>query len=177
MSNWYCYVGDQRYGPVEEAELRQWVLQGRVRPTDLVWCEGMADWTPAEAALDGMPPAAPQAYGPAGPVRCQLPPGVEPHRGAAVLVLGLVGFLVTLGCGVGFILGIVAWVMGSVDLRKMDAGRMDPSGRGLTQAGRILGIVQMVLAVLGVLFFAGLMAFAIFARDVPSQGPAPLDLP
>jgi hypothetical protein len=41
-------------------------------------------------------------------------------------------------CG---ILGPVAWIMGHIDLGEMRAGRMDPSGEGLTNAGRICGIV------------------------------------
>ncbi len=64
---------------------------------------------------------------------------VRPHRGVMILVFGILGLVCC------FILGIVAWVMGSGDLREMDAGRMDPSGRGLTQAGKICGIISVVL--------------------------------
>ena len=56
------------------------------------------------------------------------------QRGWIVLALGILGF----GC---FPLGIVAWVLGNRDLREMRAGRMDPSGIGLTTAGQILGII------------------------------------
>jgi hypothetical protein len=64
---------------------------------------------------------------------------VRPHRGTVVLVLGILGLVCC------FICGIIAWVMGNTDLRDMDAGRMDPSGRGLTQAGKICGIISVVL--------------------------------
>jgi hypothetical protein len=64
---------------------------------------------------------------------------LKPHRGLAVLLLGIFGLKT---CGV---LGIVAFIMGRNDLAEMDAGRMDPSGRGMTQAGYILGIVSAVL--------------------------------
>jgi hypothetical protein len=47
------------------------------------------------------------------------------------------------------IFGIVAWVMGSADLKEMDAGTMDPSGRGNTSAGKICGMVATILLVLG----------------------------
>jgi hypothetical protein len=56
-----------------------------------------------------------------------------------VLTLGIIGVF----CCV--IPGIVAWAMGATDLKQMRAGSMDPSGRGLTQAGMILGIVSVVL--------------------------------
>ena len=70
---------------------------------------------------------------------------VQPHRGAMILVFGILG-LVT--CPV---FAVVAWVMGKVDLREIDAGRMDPEGRSLTQAGMILGMITVGLYVLGLL--------------------------
>ena len=50
-------------------------------------------------------------------------------------------------------LGIAAWVMGSGDLKQMDAGAMDPSGRGNTQAGKICGIIGTILMVIGIIVF------------------------
>ena len=80
----------------------------------------------------------------AGPVP---PQQMAPHRGTLVLVLGILGIVCC------FICGIVAWVFGNTDLREMDAGRMDPSGRGLTQAGKICGIIGVVLAILGIFYW------------------------
>lgn len=77
--------------------------------------------------------------------------GMEPHRGTLVLVLGILGLVVCV------ILGIVAWVMGNGDLRKMDAGQMDPSGRGLTQAGRVCGMISVILAIVGFAIWALMM--------------------
>jgi hypothetical protein len=75
-----------------------------------------------------------------GPVAGASPSRYQrPHRGGAVLTLGIIGVF----CCV--IPGIVAWAMGASDLKQMRAGNMDPSGRGLTQAGMILGIVSVVL--------------------------------
>jgi hypothetical protein len=65
-----------------------------------------------------------------------------PHRGSAVLTLGILS-LVT--CVIGIILGIIAWVMGQSDLQEMRAGRMDPEGEGMTNAGRICGIIGTCL--------------------------------
>ena len=71
-----------------------------------------------------------------------------PHRGGAILVLGIIGFLF---CCPGIILGPLAWSMGSSDLEAMRSGRMDPEGEGITQAGRILGILSTIasIAVIG----------------------------
>ena len=72
---------------------------------------------------------------------------LRPHRGGTILALGIIGIVCCWICG------IIAWVMGNGDLRAMDAGMMDPSGRGLTQAGRICGIISVVLAILGIVIW------------------------
>ena len=38
-------------------------------------------------------------------------------------------------------LGVAAWVMGNNDLREMAAGRMDSTGRDMTKAGRVCGMI------------------------------------
>jgi hypothetical protein len=80
---------------------------------------------------------------------------MKPHRGTLILILGILGLVV---CGP---LGIAAWVMGANDLKEMDAGTMDPSGRGTTQGGKICGIIACVLMV--VAFILGL----VFALVLP----------
>ena len=89
---------------------------------------------------------------------------MKPHRGTLILVLGILGLVI---CGP---LGIVAWVMGSGDLKEMDAGTMDPSGRGNTEAGKICGmigtILMIIVLVIGILV-AVLMGFAAFHRGNP----------
>ena len=78
------------------------------------------------------------------PVSVPQPPAasggalVKPHRGVVVLVLGILGIVVC------FICGIFAWVMGKNDLREMDAGTMDPAGRGMTKAGKICGMIGVI---------------------------------
>lgn len=69
---------------------------------------------------------------------------LRPHRGGVVLTLGILGILCC------FICGIIAWLMGNGDLREIDAGRMDPSGRGLTQAGKICGMISVILPIIGI---------------------------
>ncbi|MDX2148672.1 MAG: hypothetical protein SFZ23_14255 [Planctomycetota bacterium] len=81
---------------------------------------------------------------------------LDPHRGVLLLVLGILSLV--LGC---FPLGIVSWVLGNNDLKSMAEGRMDPSGRGLTQAGKILGIVSVVLFSLGFLVWLLMLVLGI----------------
>ena len=98
-------------------------------------------------------PIGPQAQG-------QQP--LNPHRGGAILALGILGLVVC------FICGIVAWIMGNKDLWEMDAGRMDPSGRGLTQAGRICGMVSVILPIVVICLWL-LMAIIIGAGSALSR--------
>jgi uncharacterized membrane protein YphA (DoxX/SURF4 family) len=81
---------------------------------------------------------------------------MKPHRGTLILVFGILSLVV---CGP---LGIAAWVMGSGDLKEMDAGTMDPSGRSITQAGKICGIIGTILTIIGllVLGIAFMLGFA-----------------
>jgi len=79
----------------------------------------------------------------------------KPHRGVAVLVLGILGIVVC------FICGIIAWVMGNNDLREMAAGTMDPSGRGMTQAGKICGMISVILAIVGICIWLLIMMFSV----------------
>lgn len=67
---------------------------------------------------------------------------MKPHRGPVILTFGILGLVV---CAV---FGVVAWVMGNNDVREMDQGYMDPSGRDLTTVGRILGIIGTVIMIL-----------------------------
>ena len=94
--------------------------------------------------------------------------GLKPHRATVVLVLGILGLVVC------FICGIIAWVMGNGDIREMDAGRMDPSGRGMTQAGRIIGIIGTVLgsiALIWVIISFGIAAVAVGGAAAAGSHP------
>ncbi len=71
---------------------------------------------------------------------------MKPHHGTLILIFGILGLVI---CAP---LGIAAWIMGNGDLKQMDSGAMDPSGRSLTNAGRICGMIATILLGLGILF-------------------------
>ena len=54
-----------------------------------------------------------------------------------------------LGIACCFPLGIAAWIMGNNDMQQIEAGMMDPSGKGTTNAGKICGIIGTILAIVG----------------------------
>ncbi|MFL5245166.1 MAG: zinc-ribbon domain-containing protein [Gemmataceae bacterium] len=119
----------------------------------------------------------------------------EPHRGSAVLVMGFISLICSplamlfvccpplslVLCVVSIALGVPAWAMGHGDLRKIEAGTMDPRGRGRTQAGKILGVIGTLLSVLVILAAIAFLVYWINANGNianrwwwgPGVGPAP----
>ena len=87
---------------------------------------------------------------------------LKPHRGTLILVLGILSLIV---CGP---LGIAAWIMGNNDLREIDAGQMDSTGRSLTQAGRVCGIIACILMALSVI--AAILFFLLFIGGAAASG-------
>jgi hypothetical protein len=85
---------------------------------------------------------------------------MRPHRGGLILALGILGLVCC------FICGIIAWVMGSNDLKEMAAGRMNPTGQGLTQAGKICGMISVILQVVGFIIWMLFMSLGIVSGFV-----------
>ena len=80
----------------------------------------------------------------------QMPPPtqpmqpMQPHRGVMILVFSILSWFICV------IFGIVAWILANNDLRAMEEGRMDPTGEGLTKAGKIVSIISVILTVVGI---------------------------
>lgn len=117
----------------------------------------------------------------------------DSHRGGMVMAFGIisivaifvsggaffaVGPFAGMGSIFGLIFGIMAWVMGGKDMREINSRRMDPDGRGLTQAGYYMGIIGTILHLLAMLcscgvFLAGLAFFAAMFKNMPPGGVPP----
>ena len=83
---------------------------------------------------------------------------LKADRGLLVLWMGILGsvlFFVP-------VFGVMAWVMGSSDLREMRQGTMDPRGVGLTRAGQLLGMIEVLaFIVLMVVVLFGWLVFRV----------------
>jgi hypothetical protein len=130
--------GDQKYGPYTLEEVRSYVAQGSIAPSDLVWTEGMTDWRPlsellARTDLSGAPQPPPL---PVHDAVLKRPPSMH---WLVVLLLGLITFglffpvwaivqaiwvrqidpaskglkLLAIGLPVGFVLAFVSGLAGS----------------------------------------------------------------
>ncbi len=56
---WYYAIGDQRHGPVEQAEFDRLVADGTITANTLVWRQGMTAWQPRSAVVAGATGSAP----------------------------------------------------------------------------------------------------------------------
>jgi uncharacterized membrane protein len=82
----------------------------------------------------------------------------EQSQATTILILGIVGLLC---CGP---LGIVSWIMGNKELKAIEEGRRNPAQRSTANAGRVIGIVAVVLWVL-----AAILSFVGFLTIFPFQ--------
>lgn len=62
---WYIARDGKQHGPLSDVEMRTFVAQGHLKPTDLIWRPGFADWRPAPAVF---------------PFQQQQPPAAAPQR-------------------------------------------------------------------------------------------------
>ncbi len=168
--SWYYAKGNQQFGPVPHATVRQLLATGELAPTDLVWTTGMAEWAEARTvdsltpepvrapepppAQSTPPPVPPPSWGQPPPPPRPGPFGQHPGypspfgarsqhgRATGAFVCGLLS-LVCSPAGIGLILGIVAMIMASNATSEM-ARTNNFEGRGLAKAGFILGIIGIV---------------------------------
>jgi len=164
---WYYAKGGAQLGPVEESELKAKISAGEVGPGDLVWREGMDDWTPAVqvaelVALPTQPAMAASAPGsavssPYAPPASQLTvqtstvPMIPAPCGKATasMVLGICALCFSLCCSpVGLVLGILAVVFGFQANREIDHNPQLVPQRGKAKGGLIMGWIAIGLAVL-----------------------------
>ena len=135
-AEWYYARNKKQHGPVSSAGLKELAQSGELRPTDLIWKEGLPEWTPASSIKNLFPdetdiaptPPRKKAAAKPPPEPDEEPPADEedeedrPRRkkkkkkastegggGSKVLfwVLGGVGAILLLFCCVGGIIGVV----------------------------------------------------------------------
>ncbi len=145
MQYYFKASDENEYGPIGEGEIRTWLHQGRMNQNSLMRAVNSGEWRPlndypeliALLALSSSAPPAPPSSSKATSTH------LEPHRGALILTFGILSIVCC------FPFGIAAWIMGNNDMQQIQAGIMDPSGKGITNAGKICGIVGTVIAIIG----------------------------
>jgi hypothetical protein len=111
---YYAKRGGDRQGPVEESAIAQLVANGQIQAGDLVWSEGMPEWTPVEShfALHAPPGESQRTLTfrnppPASPTPFSTPPPAAVFAGASVVPPSFCSW--TKFCGVmNMIVGILS---------------------------------------------------------------------
>ena len=112
---WFCHVGGEKFGPIKEAEIKNWIREGRISPTDQVWTDSMSAWAPLSTVqgILGVVAVPPPERAPMTPVltmpkrkciRC----GYAGHMGKKwdswVVPVAIITAIFTMGLGLLFLL-------------------------------------------------------------------------
>lgn len=163
---WMKATNGQEYGPVDRATLDRWFADGRVGPGYQIRNSEFGDWLPAAHFQPAtMPTGAPgeQPYQPtAGVGSFRRWPRAD--NSGVILALGILSWVTCFCIPFSLVFGVPAWIMGSQALKYIDAGQCDPTNRGMIQVGYYLGMVQVILALLGIALYVVLFAIGIVAR-------------
>jgi hypothetical protein len=142
----YKIIGQdgKEYGPLNAAQLRQWISENRVESRTPVFTDGAKDWTfvgllPEFAGLfpDGAP---------------QIPPTIAPPSrprktngfATAGLICGILSVTLCLCCG-GIPANILGLIFSIVALLQIGENPQLHEGRGLAIAGIILSAVSFLI--------------------------------
>jgi hypothetical protein len=143
---------DQKeYGPVDAAQVRQWISQGRADGQTLAKPEGTAEWKPLSIFREFASAAAPPPLV-ASPAPAPSGDGIAtiiPYRNVPALVAYYLGVFSLIPC-IGFVLGIASFVFGIVGLKR---ARQFPEAKGKAHAwaGIILGALVFIAHVVCVI--------------------------
>jgi|GEM_PF-2452015 hypothetical protein len=119
MTQWYYEASGEQHGPISSSQLKQLAISGLLKPTDLVWREGMLEWLPASRIIGLFSNSPKQKQPPAPAVNVIAPPVIvdikkpsyptqsnfrrrkkKTHKlGKSILSLGVIalGLVLTLG--------------------------------------------------------------------------------
>jgi len=153
---WYIARDGKQHGPLSDVEMRAFVAQGHLKPTDLIWRPGFADWRPAPAVFSFQTPEPPGpaprpgVTRPTGPSARTAPSanersfeperirvargdsGTQPSRAARLAGIGLILALLA-GGGWFFFLHKGASETGPLETVEAPKSEQSPSSSAATQ--------------------------------------------
>jgi GYF domain 2/Domain of unknown function (DUF4190) len=179
MTDWYYAQGNVQRGPVTQNFLVNAMRSGNVTANDLVWHEGMAEWTPAGRvrqliAAPGVAPAqlarmyAAPAVPPAGaPMQYASPNYQQPAPYATYAMVAMILGLVSLAVG-GPLVAIPGMIFGHIALRGMRrTGNFQ--NKGFAIVGIVIGWIEVgLIAALILIMVIVVAGGALAASSAPS---------
>jgi prepilin-type processing-associated H-X9-DG protein len=158
MANYNIIGRDQKqYGPVAEAQLCQWIAEGRVNAQSKVQAEGATEWK----TLSDFPEFRDVLKNSAPPLPVTPPAIATKTSGLAVtsLVLGALGMFT---CGLTALFGLIVGIIAVVKV-KNSGGKL--GGNGLALAGIIVSAVFLFM----IPIFAAMLLPALAAAKQKAQ--------
>jgi len=161
----------KRIGPVNWFVLKSMVGTGQLLSGDMVWTTGAAGWIPAcqlpglfspatgagpplPAALMGHSPSVVVVQQAGGASSTKEDEGSHQGKAIAGFVCSLAGFLLF---GLELILGVIGLILSSVALNGMKQSG-NRKGRGMAIAGLVIGIIDIVGAILIIVWWSWLIS-------------------
>lgn len=178
---WYYTQGpaQEKKGPVPESEIRSLVAGGQIASSDLLWCEGMANWAHLRDMPELLPGSAPAAAAQGGsPVMARgqtpIPQGLTGWMTFVAVMTIISGAFYCLGC-IWIIVGIPTIIAGVALLAAKNAianlGGVDSSlalfFAKLKSFFQLTGIVYIIGFIAGIVFF--ILYFGVIAAAIAGQ--------
>lgn len=157
MTEWFVQIDGQRHGPVDATTLRAWVREGRLKPSDLVWREGVEDWVAAvkvKGLFEDVDSPEPQIVEPVGSV---LPVPLEQRAPLRADSLDLA----TLRTSGEATLRIVCLVVTALVF-------LAPIGVFASIAGLFVALQLLIMT--GFMMLAGFFALAVMLAEIRGNG-------
>jgi len=156
VADWFYEVDGEERGPVDFDELRRLCRVEKIHPDDLVWSEGLEDWTPARK-VEGL--LTRKERGRAAPRREEhQPSGSTPG-------IVVAGFICSFLCP---LLGIILCGIG------LGEAKRNRSGHGLAVAGIVIGGLFTVLPILAAVAMPMFITGKVRVRAQAAQAAASL---
>ena len=138
----------KQYGPVDTAQIRAWIQEGRVDGNTIVLAEGGAEWKPLNTFPEFGLPATP----PPPPPRFAAAPGVTPQvlrtNGFAItsMIMGILSLTLCFCC-YGFPCNLLGFIFSLIALSQIKQSPHIYTGRGMAITGLVLSLVSFGLAI------------------------------
>ncbi|MDE0825769.1 MAG: GYF domain-containing protein [Akkermansiaceae bacterium] len=167
---WYYAKHGKQEGPVDLATLQAKVTSGEIAPTDLIWREGMAEWSPAGEVSEVSSGSDQAAATPASTSATEVASGAvgttyqtpqqplaqptmigAPTNGMAIasMVCGIIGIML---CYVHGLCALPAVICGHVAMKQINNSPTPMGGKGMAVAGLVTGYIGLFIQLAEIIF-------------------------
>jgi hypothetical protein len=95
------------------------------------------------------------------------PPSSAPQTGGSAsgmaitaLVIGIASFFIC-----WFIGGIAAWIIGKIEVNKIERGESPEAGKSMAKIGMWLGIINVIISILGIIIYIAIIVIALLTSS------------